>query len=282
LGATAGGSIVLHQGITERASKLVQSARINSDPFPHIVVDGIFPEPYYEQILRNLPPQSSLSIPAKFGMMKIEDSDPVFSELPSEGRQFWSTFDVIVKPAICRALLQRYLPYAGEKLSLIFGDSAEGLARSLDPDEFRPLRGIVQCRIAGARMGAHVDKATSLFTYLFYFAPDNSLRPFGTVFYEAIDRATLLQRYRANRNVRAWFPAADELKLTPCPPLEFRRNRLVSYLNLPYSLHGAATDAEAPRYSMQSFCDLPLRVTLPLYEGWRDPISPTGTYQGDD
>jgi hypothetical protein len=109
LGATAGGSIVLHQGVSEHACKLVQSATINSDPFPHIVVDGIFPEPYYEQILRNLPPQSSLSIPAKFGMMKIEDSDPVFSELRSEGRQFWSTFDVTVKPAICRALLQRSL-----------------------------------------------------------------------------------------------------------------------------------------------------------------------------
>ena len=130
-------------------------------------------------------------------------------------------------------------------------------------------------------MGAHVDKATSLFTYLFYFASDDSLRPFGTIFYKAKDRAHVLERYRANSAIRAWFPAADELELMPLPPLEFRRNRLLSYVNLPYSLHGAATDAVAPRYSMQSFCDFPPRVTLPLFDGWKDSVSPTGTYRGD-
>lgn len=273
---------MLHQTVTEHACRLIEAAPINPDPFPHIVLDGIFPESYYEQILRHLPAQSSLSIPVKFGMMKIEDGDPVLRALPTDAQQFWTKFDRDVKPAICRALLQRYMPYTEEKLTLIFGDTAEDMARGLDPNEFRSLRGIVQCRITGARMGAHVDKATSLFTYLFYFAPDDSLRPFGTIFYESLDRTALLQRYLANRSVRAWFPAANEIDLAPCPPLEFCRNRLVSYLNLPYSLHGAATDAKTPRYSMQSFCDLPLRITLPLYRGWKDPISPTGTFRGDD
>ena len=186
-----------------------------------------------------------------------------------------------MKPSICEALLERYLPYAAEKLSLIFGEEAEHLKSQLEPKEFRSVRGIVQCRITGARMGAHVDKATSLFTYLFYFAPDDSLRPFGTIFYKAQDQANLLERYRANRGIRAWFPDAADLDLRPQPPLEFRRNRLVSYVNLPYSLHGAATDAAAPRYSMQNFCDLPLRIALPLYKDWKDPISPTGLYRGD-
>jgi hypothetical protein len=213
--------------------------------------------------------------------MKIGEDDATFQSMPESARQFWIEFDQKVKPAICEALLERYLPYAAEKLSLIFGEEAEHLRSELEPKEFRSVRGIVQCRITGARMGAHVDKATSLFTYLFYFAPDDSLRPFGTIFYKAQDRASLLERYRANRGIRAWFPEAAELDLRPQPPLEFRRNRLVSYVNLPSSLHGAATDAAAPRYSMQNFCDLPLRVTLPLYKDWKDPISPTGLYRGD-
>jgi hypothetical protein len=268
--------------IAQWASPLIRSAPIRPDPFPHIVIDGIFPEPYYEELLSRLPALSLLSIPVAFGMMKIEEDDATFRAMPEDAQRFWTEFDKVVKPVICRALLDRYLPYTAEKLSLIFGEEI-GCRTSHDilPEEFGSLRGIVQCRITGARMGAHVDKATSLFTYLFYFARDDLLRPFGTIFYEARDRAELLQRYRANRGIRAWFPRDGELELKPCPPLEFRRNRLVSYLNLPYSLHGAATDAEAPRYSMQSFCDLPLRVTLPLYAGWHDPISPTGIYQGD-
>ena len=271
-----------HEIVTEHACQRVRAAVINPDPFPHIVVDGIFPEQYYEELLSHLPAVSSLTIPVAFGMMKIGEDDQTFRALPEASQTFWADFDSAVKPLICRALLDRYFPYAREKLSLIFGDEAERIGldgRALD--EFQSLRGIVQCRITGARMAAHVDKATSLFTYLFYFAPDDSLRPFGTIFYKARDRADLLQRYRANRGIRAWFPKEGELELTPYPPLEFRRNRLVSYVNLPYSLHGAATDAAAARYSMQSFCDLPLRITRPLFEGWKDSVSPTGIYRGD-
>jgi hypothetical protein len=270
-----------HEIVTEHACQRVRAAAINPDPFPHIVVDGIFPEQYYEELLSHLPAVSSLTIPVAFGMMKIGEDDATFQSMPASARQFWIEFDQKVKPSICEALLERYLPYAAEKLSLIFGEEAEHLKSQLEPKEFRSVRGIVQCRITGARMGAHVDKATSLFTYLFYFAPDDSLRPFGTIFYKAQDRASLLERYRAHRGIRAWFPDAADLDLRPQPPLEFRRNRLVSYVNLPYSLHGAATDAAAPRYSMQNFCDLPLRITLPLYKDWKDPISPTGLYRGD-
>jgi hypothetical protein len=270
-----------YEEVTEYACRLIEAARINPDPFAHLIIDGIFPEAYYEQILRHLPPPSALSIPVKFGMMRLVPDDPVLNGLSAEGRKFWSDFEGEVKTPICRALLKRYFRYAEEKLTLIFGDRARAWVGELKQDEFIPLRGIVQCRIAGDRMGAHVDKATSLFTYLFYFAPDDSLRPFGTIFYEAKDRAHVLERYRANSAIRAWFPAADELELTPLAPLEFRRNRLLSYVNLPYSLHGAATDAEAPRYSMQSFCDFPRRVTLPLFDGWKDSSSPTGIYRGD-
>src|SRR4051812_46029802 len=276
-------ALLSHQDIAERAKRLIAVAEINTEPFPHIVIDEIFPETYYREILRHLPSQELLSIPNKFGMMKIDNDDPSFQALSETTRDFWSEFDNVVKPPICAALLQRYLPYGAEKLSLTFGEDADRPDLStFAPEEFRYLRGIVQCRTTGARMGAHADKATSLFTYLFYFAPDDSMRPFGTIFYGVRDRADLLQRYRANRGIRAWFPACREIELTPCPPLEFRQNRLVSYANLPYSLHGAATDAAAPRYSMQSFCDLPLRLTLSLYEGWHDPISPTGAYRGDD
>jgi hypothetical protein len=268
------------QAISEHAVDLVRASPINPEPFPHIVVDGIFPEPYYEQILRNLPAQSSLAIPDKFGMMKLRPEDPSFQALPPASRDFWTAFDTVTKPAICEALLRRFLPYAEDKLALIFGRA--GLGADLELSEFRPLRGIVQCRIAGARMGAHVDKATSLFTYLFYFAPDDTLRPFGTVFYKARDQSAVLERYRANRGIRAWFPGPEEVEVVPLPPLEFCRNRLISYLNLPYSLHGAATDAEAPRYSMQNYCDLPPRVTLPLFDGWKDSVSATGLYAGDE
>jgi hypothetical protein len=126
-----------HQTVAEHASGLVRSAEIRPDPFPHIVVDGIFPEQYYEELLSHLPAVSSLTIPVAFGMMKIGEDDATFQSMPESARQFWIEFDQKVKPAICEALLERYLPYAAEKLSLIFGEEAEHLRSELEPKEFR-------------------------------------------------------------------------------------------------------------------------------------------------
>ncbi len=270
---------------SEHAVRRIESASINEDPFPHILIDGIFPEPFYAELLKHLPPVSALTIPVHFGMMKIGDDDAAYRSMPDATRQFWATFDNEIKPPVCQALLKRYLPYAEKKLTQIFGeDTAKSRSAALVAEDFRPLRGIVQCRTTGDRMGPHVDKSTSMFTYLFYFAPDDSLKPFGTIFYDCDNPHELLSRYRANRGIRAWFPTEDDIaamKLRPRPPVEFSRNRLVSYAGIPFALHGAASDAATPRYSMQSFCDLPLSVTLPLYEGWRDPISPSGIWRGD-
>ena len=91
-----------YEEVTEYACRLIDAARINPDPFAHLIIDGIFPEAYYEQILRHLPPQSALSIPAKFGMMKIVHDDPVLNGLSVEGRKFWAD-----KAPICRALFFR-------------------------------------------------------------------------------------------------------------------------------------------------------------------------------
>ena len=98
--------------VIEQACSLIRDAPIEPDPFPHIVIDGIFPDQYYEELLRNLPAVSALSIPVKFGMMKIDDDDATFRALPEAGQRFWAEFDNEVKPPICYALLKRYRPYA--------------------------------------------------------------------------------------------------------------------------------------------------------------------------
>src|SRR5262245_12535704 len=80
-------------------------------------------------------------MPVAFGMMKIGEDDATFQSMPESARQFWIEFDQKVKPSICEALLERYLPYAAEKLSLIFGEEAEHLKSQLEPKEFRSVRG---------------------------------------------------------------------------------------------------------------------------------------------
>src|SRR4051794_31179975 len=108
-------------------------------------------DPSYCELLQHLPPLSALAIPVKFGMMKLRPEDASLQTLPPESQAFWTAFDTVTKPAICAALLRRFLPYAEDKLALIFGRA--GLGSNLQADEFRQLRGIVQCRIAGAKMG---------------------------------------------------------------------------------------------------------------------------------
>lgn len=77
-----------HEIVTEHACQRVRAAAINPDPFPHIVVDGIFPEQYYEELLSRLPAISSLTIPVAFGMMKIGEDDATFQSMPENAQQF--------------------------------------------------------------------------------------------------------------------------------------------------------------------------------------------------
>jgi hypothetical protein len=268
--------------VNRHATSLIEAASVTQAPFPHLVVDEVFPNAYYALLLRHLPSLSSLNISNRFGMMKLDPSDASLRSQPRDTQRFWMRFDHEVKPVICRALLRRFFPLLDEKLRLIFDDAANRCGtKNLRLDEFRVLRGIVQCRTTGDRMGAHFDKATSLFTYIFYFALDDSLRPYGTILYDVNEKDRLYAAYRATRNIRAWFPAPDEFGITPSKQLEFLPNRLVAFANLPHSLHGTATDAATPRYSMQSFCEMPPRLALTLFAGWNDSVSETGIYKGD-
>jgi hypothetical protein len=266
--------------VADHALKALASTVVIESPFPHLVVDEIFPGPYYAEIVRRLPQLDLIKIAAEFGHMKIEPDDASFQLMSQENRDFWRRFDTEVKTPICRRLIDIFTPFAEEKVGQLFGNDALAKYREARGEPWQIQRGIVQCRIKGNTHEPHVDKATNVFTYLFYFSPDESLRPFGTILYDVKQRDQLVRAYRDRAQVRVWSPNPVEYGIATNKTLEFRGNRMVAFANMAHSVHGTRTDVAVPRFSMQSYCEFPPRSALALFDGWKDNLAPDGLYRG--
>lgn len=251
------------------------AAAIQDQPFPHIVIDEILPWPYFELLENHLPRESEFQIQGGFGHIKIEETDDAFRKLGRKRKTIWRHFDVQIKAAACAGLARRFAPYASEKLCELFGQGGEDLTT----ESYAAQRGIIQCRTRGAIQHPHLDKATTLFTYLFYFSKDEKLAPHGTTLYETGRPDTLLEAYRERADVRVWYPDVTRFAIKACRKVDYRPNRLIAFINLSRSLHGTWTEAPVPRFSMQTYCELPPRAQA-LFLAWSDSLTPGQAYAG--
>jgi hypothetical protein len=184
----------------------------------------------------------------------------------------WRDYELNIRPRICAALWPYFSPYYTAK-------AQEAVGLPLEPVEPHSLRGIVQCRYPGHVQKPHVDKATTIFTFLLYLTPESSRH--GTTLYSIAHRDELREEWRKRRNVRAWFPDITIYGIKEARTLEYRANRVVAFLNLCTSLHAVAYPSGPPRYAIQNYADFAPSIRRAYFRNWNDPLSPTGEYEGD-
>jgi hypothetical protein len=264
--------------VVAHALNAISNASIIIEPFPHVAVDNILPESYYAQLLKHLPGVAEIEMTSGFGHMKLESGDQAFQRIGDDRRSFWRRFEKEVKTPVCRILIEMMQPFVSSKMEQLFGGAAKKVLA--DPVSFQIQRGIIQCRARGMDMQPHLDKATNLFSYLFYLSDDPAFKPFGTTLYEVERRSELVKAYRERAGVRVWFPDPKEFKIKKSKTLEFQGNRLVAFVNYAHSLHGVYTGADAPRFAMQNYCELPIDTALAHFSDWQDPLSPDGYFHG--
>jgi hypothetical protein len=253
--------------------RAIDAATIIQKPFPHLVVDEIFPDWYFGRAQQlQIQPQAAI-LQGNLGMMKIEDEDERFSYLNVDQRSFWRHLDAVVKPAACDALVKRFHSYTTEKLRLIFGQTGP----AIDLADYKSTRGIIHFNLNETNRRIHLDKATSLFTYLLDFSNEPSFNAEGISLYETANVDALVEAYRKRSEVRVWYPDVDEFDIQLAKTIESRPNRLTAFVNLPYSLTGAI--GRTPGVSIKSFCECPPQVQS-LFSSWSDATT-GGLYSGN-
>ena len=195
----------------------LREARVESDPFPHYFLEHVFPEDYYRELLRHLPPSDVYDNLYEVTDLKLDhfrhrdqrDMDHGWTErLPVELRRFWTSFNEW---------------FLGEELSqaVMASFALEGMPEVSVESQFIRHR-------AGYFLGPHSDLYTKLVVLLLYLAPDNSAEHLGTSLYRPKEAGFSCPNSKH-------YPFEDFIRVTTAP---YRPNSLLAFVRSDISFHG--------------------------------------------
>lgn len=250
-----------------RFGQLVGETKVFTEPSPYLVLDDVFPRDIYERFQAALPGFAELR-PMERDNLHIfplwdAKSDAVASGDGAVGLRW------LVNTVFSQDLAERFLERFSSSLSSMYADlfgsrSAEyrDLVRVHDWTE----AGSLDVRPVGNVLPAHTDWPNRLISVVFYLSPANETwrEEWGTRLYritpaEGLDPVALMAKKQA-------FPDAlidrSDYKL-----LEFRPNRIVAFMNTPWSVHGAQVDGHPAerRWAVTKGINLPYPVTERIF-----------------
>lgn len=163
----------------------VNSAEVSTEPFVHLRLSNLLPEPVYRGLLAHLPDQEhyhelrhadAIQPDGKSARLRFSFGDKEMAALPPEQRAFWQR----VLAALCDPLLEQAFR---NKLK---AGLHERFRDSLSEISLRPVLELIR-DLPGYRIGAHTGIFKKVITTQFYLPEDDSQEPLGTVFYSKND-----------------------------------------------------------------------------------------------
>lgn len=209
----------------EHVIERLRTSKVLHDPYPHYCLEDVFPQEYYESMLRNMPDSSVYDNLFAVTSLKLDhfrhrdqrDLNEGWTEMLPEGiRSFWIGFDKWFRGT---ELALTVLRSFAEPLRERFGDESWPEV-SVEAQFIR--------HRAGYFLGPHSDLYTKLVVVLFYLAPDDSLAHLGTSLYRPKDPGFTCPDSKH-------YPFDDFLNVKTAP---YRRNSLLAFLRSDRSFHG--------------------------------------------
>jgi hypothetical protein len=219
----------------------VGAAELHLDPFPYIVVQRVFPEAFYQSLIRAIPPVELFGDkPLNKQHLKVP-----FDLAPAYSRRIWGFFARLAAPHILQPVLV-------EKFREPMRQWIVSNWPSLAADPFGPPMemntgdGRMLLRGRGYRIRPHRDPKWGFLTCLLYLAREDDSEAWGTQLYW-VDNDRPAQGAAPH-----WIDARDCRVAAEIP---FRRNTLLVFLNST-GAHGAhipedAEPADLRRYAYQ-------------------------------
>lgn len=216
------------EDILSHVCKRIEEAELIMDPTPHIVVDNVFPDDYYKQIIDNFPDESTLEAIAEKGrtgggyadrkVVLFNDED--FSKLDEKRLEFWLDLaSWLYSDFFVSSSIDRFLPFCANRLSRF---QKEGGDISLKNDAL-----IVSDR-SGYSIGPHTDMKQRLISFLFYVPENDSDSSLGTSFYRPFD-----PDFRCDGSKHYQSGGFERVKT-----VEYLPNRLLMFVRTEKSFHG--------------------------------------------
>ena len=217
------------RAVLEHVLQRVATATVSNDPFPYAVIDRIFPDDYYAEMLAQFPQPDSLRPIGETGRVGRDNyrernvvlfTDDEFARMTVEQQRFWREFaGWMYSDLFLNLFVLKFQQALEPRLRNILAQTSVLRARGdalLVNDQ------------TNYAIGPHTDAPHRLVTFLFYLPRDESMRELGTSVYRPKDP-----------NFVCWggpHHPADQFDLVRT--VEFLPNRLLTFPKTERSFHG--------------------------------------------
>jgi hypothetical protein len=204
----------------------LRSAHVEADPFPHFYLERVFPDDYYEELLRHLPGSTIYENLYEVTDLKLDHfrhryqrdlNEGWTNALPEPLQSFWNSFNQWFLSA---ELAQAVLGSFAEPLRPRLGDRESWPAVSVEAQFIR--------HRAGYFLGPHSDLYTKLVVLLLYLAPDASAERLGTSLYRPKTAGFSCPDSKH-------YPFEDFIRVKTAP---YKPNSLLAFVRSDISFHG--------------------------------------------
>jgi len=228
--------------VNAHIESVIHRAELVMEPFPHIVVDPMWPKEIYKVLLKAIPPEPFFpeKDPIKQNIRIPIDFAPIFCA------RVWDFVDRVSRDSIVPHVLRKFREPLAAHCSTIFDDVNGQRARKL-PQSISG--GRLMLRRPGYHLDPHRDPKRAWLTCLMYLAKPGDSEAWGTQIFKVTgdQEAPYTQTY---------YPAqaGGQVELVKLVP--FVANTAIIFLNSG-GAHGADIPADAPagleRYSFQFY-----------------------------
>jgi hypothetical protein len=231
-------SLLTRAGTGEHIIAALESASLQLEPFPYVVVDNLLPDAIYDALITGLPPSELFrDKPVNKQQIKVP-----FQFAPAYARRVWRYMSEVlapqlITPAIVEKFHEPLTRWIRENWPGLGDDPLRGTVRLHSTD------GRIMLRRRGYRIPPHRDPKWGFLTCLIYLARPDDRETWGTQLYSvASDTA-------APGVTPHWI---DPGSCTLVEDVAFRRNRALIFLNSA-GAHGAAIPVDAEPADLERY-----------------------------
>ncbi len=217
------------RAVLDHVTRAVGRSQLQLEPCPHLVVDGVFPDDFYDRLIDSLPS------PVFFEKTDdLRDEMPVpFVMAPAYSRAVWDVFHEAVECALLPAVIAAFAPALDA-----FVRSSWPTLGSWDQSgiTLRAANPRLMLRRRGYLIKPHRDPRWAFLVALFYAAPRGAAHTYGTQLYRLI-------KERDEAHTSPLWLAPEECQLARDVP--GIGNSALMFLNST-GAHGASVPDDAP------------------------------------
>jgi hypothetical protein len=223
--------------IAAHTRSAIESAPLHLEPFPHLVVENVWPEAFYEALIKGLPPAELF---ADRPINKRRLAVP-FDWAPIYSSRVWDflvnrVLDRVVAPMV----VKRFREPLGAWLLANWPLPAEAPTEAV---RFHSTDGRILLRHRGYNIPPHRDPKWSFITCLAYLVRPGDSERWGTQLYSVQDDIEA-------PSVAAYWIKAERCRLEKDVP--FRRNSMLIFLNS-HGAHGASIPEDAEPADLERY-----------------------------